>query len=95
MFEKRQFLGTDDGVFSFPSRPTTTIFFLFQVSYPQYLHLKSLQKKVMKLDKVMDKISEMKSPEELEKTPQWGKLQRLRQSLAKLLPIGANANELY
>ncbi|TRY61268.1 hypothetical protein TCAL_12548 [Tigriopus californicus] len=64
-----------------------------QVSYPQYLHLMSLQRKVQKLDMVMMRISQMKSPEELAGTPQWGRLHRLRQALVGLLPIGGGEQD--
>ena len=42
-----------------------------QVSYPQYVKLLSLQKKVIKLDNILNKMRQMKPLEELEQMPQW------------------------
>lgn len=62
-----------------------------QVSYPQYLHLMNLQKKVLALDATMKKISAA-SPDKtsLQSNPTWQKLVDLRGSLSRLLP---NADE--
>lgn len=57
-----------------------------KVSYPQYLHLMSLQRKVLKLDATLKKIEMTTDPETLEGNPTWEKLINLRTSLAKLLP---------
>ena len=42
-----------------------------QVSYPQYLRLVALQEKVIKLDKLLWKMKQYRSEEELQKIPQW------------------------
>ena len=42
-----------------------------QVSYPQYLRLVALQEKVIQLDKILRKMKEYKTDEELDKLPQW------------------------
>ena len=60
---------------------------IFQVSYAQYVHLKSLQKKVEKLDEVMNHIRAVKTPQELATDPKWRKLATLRKSLVQILPI--------
>lgn len=62
------------------------IFGKLQVSYPQYMHLMSLQEKAMKLDTAMKKISQQSTAENLAKNPKWNTLVELRQSLSKLLP---------
>ena len=53
--------------------PFTVSFMDMQVSYPQYVRLVALQKKVIKLDQVLKKMKLMKPIEELEKMPQWQK----------------------
>jgi len=57
-----------------------------QVSLPQYQHLMALQKKVMKLDAAMKKISEKSNPEALKNNAKWQALVEMRKSLLKLLP---------
>ena len=57
------------------------------MSYPQYLHLMSLQKKVERLDVAMAKISAVKDPEDLAGSPQWQRLTALRKALVQLLPM--------
>ena len=55
-----------------------------QVSYPQYWKLMELQKKVMKLDILMQRIADhIKDPED---HPKWKALTSLRQSLENYLP---------
>ena len=55
-----------------------------QVSYPQYWKLMELQKKVMKLDTLMQHIADhIKDPED---HPKWKALTSLRQSLENYLP---------
>ena len=41
-----------------------------QVSYPQYLRLVSVQEKVVQLDKLLKKMRQFKTEEELAKIPQ-------------------------
>ena len=60
----------------------------FQVSYPQYVHLMNLQRKVMALDAAMNKIAAKTDEESLERLPTWQKLMDLRGSLAKLMTQG-------
>jgi len=57
-----------------------------QVSLPQYQHLMTLQRKVMKLDAAMKKISEKSNPEALKNNAKWQALVEMRKSLLKLLP---------
>ena len=57
-----------------------------RVSFPQYLRLKSLQEKALKLDYVMRKLKEELGIEKLENSPKWGQLVTMRQSLQRLLP---------
>jgi len=57
-----------------------------QVSLPQYQHLMTLQRKVMKLDAAMKKISEKSDPEALKNNAKWQALVEMRKSLLKLLP---------
>eukprot|EP00095_Tigriopus_kingsejongensis_P006178 snap_masked-scaffold191_size271209-processed-gene-0.7 protein:Tk06178 transcript:snap_masked-scaffold191_size271209-processed-gene-0.7-mRNA-1 annotation:"AGAP009693-PA" len=80
----------DQKQMSAQKRGLVTEFNGVQVSYPQYLHLMSLQRKVRKLDSVMGKIASLRSPEELAQTPQWRKLKDLRQSLIRLLPLSGS-----
>ena len=51
--------------------PFSVDFMGMQVSYPQYLRLVALQEKVVQLDKLLKKMRQYKTEEELEKIPQW------------------------
>ena len=51
--------------------PFSVDFMGMQVSYPQYLRLVALQEKVVQLDKLLRKMRQYKTEEELEKIPQW------------------------
>ena len=42
-----------------------------QVSMPQYLRLVALQEKVIQLDKILRKMKQYKTEEELAQLPQW------------------------
>lgn len=66
--------------------PFTVNFMDMQVSYPQYLRLVALQRKVIKLDQILKRMKTMRPIEELEEMPQWKKLVTLHESLSKLLP---------
>ena len=57
-----------------------------QVSYPQYLSLMALQKKVIKLDNVIKALKSKYTLEELQKKPSFRKMVDLLKSLEKLLP---------
>ena len=57
-----------------------------QVSYPQYLRLVQLQAKVVKLDKLMRKMLETRTLEQLQNIPKWNTLVALHHSLRKMLP---------
>ena len=57
-----------------------------QVSYPQYLRLVRLQEKVIKLGQIIAAIRKYRTPEELEKSPQYKRLVALHTSLEPLLP---------
>lgn len=61
------------------------------MSYPQYVHLMNLQKKVLALDAAMKKIASNNDPDSLDKLPTWQKLIDLRTSLAKLMPDAADS----
>ena len=68
-------------------RSTMSVDFMgMQVSYPQYLRLVALQAKVVKLDKVMQRMLETRSLDELQKYSKWRTLVALHDSLKKLLP---------
>ena len=51
--------------------PFSVDFMGMQVSYPQYLRLVALQEKVVQLDKLLKKMRQFKTEEELAKIPQW------------------------
>ncbi len=51
--------------------PFSVDFMGMQVSYPQYLRLVALQEKVIQLDKLLRKMKEFKTEEELKRIPQW------------------------
>ena len=51
----------------------TVDFMGMQVSMPQYLRLVALQEKVIKLDKILQKMKAYKTEEELANLPQWQK----------------------
>ena len=58
-----------------------------QMSYPQYWKLMELQKKVLKLDAVMQRIAEkVNDPKALEENLKWKELVSLRQAMKELLP---------
>ena len=57
-----------------------------RVSYPQYLRLKSLQERVIKMDQTLSKIASVVPEEELATHPKWNKLVKLYASLRKVLP---------
>jgi hypothetical protein len=57
-----------------------------QVSYPQYLRLVALQAKVVKLDKLMRRMLETRTLEELQTIPKWHTLVALHDALKKMLP---------
>jgi len=64
----------------------TVDFMGMQVSMPQYLRLVALQEKVIQLDKILRKMKQYKTEEELAQLPQWQRLVSLHGSLKKLLP---------
>ena len=49
----------------------TVDFMGMQVSMPQYLRLVALQEKVIQLDKILRKMKQYKTEEELAQLPQW------------------------
>ena len=57
-----------------------------KVSYPQYLRLVALQEKVVRLDKLMRRMLETRTLEELQTIPKWHTLVALHNSLKKMLP---------
>ena len=65
-----------------------------QVSYPQYLRLIALQEKVIQLDKLIRKMREFRTDEQLRRIPQWKRLISLHGSLKKLLPADYVAKKL-
>ena len=62
--------------------PFSVDFMGMQVSYPQYLRLVALQEKVVQLDKLLKKMRQFKTEEELAKIPQW---QRYLKTIPNLL----------
>ena len=52
----------------------------------------ALQRKVMKLDAAMKKISEKSNHEALQNNPKWKALVEMRKSLAQLIPDGGQQN---
>ena len=77
----------DDESEEFDKRSSMSIDFMgMQVSYPQYLRLVALQAKVVKLDKLMRKMLETRTLEELQKIPKWNTLVALHDALKKMLP---------
>ena len=67
--------------------PFSVDFMGMQVSYPQYLRLVALQEKVVQLDKLLKKMRQFKTEEELAKIPQW---QRYFETIPNLL--GSNVH---
>jgi hypothetical protein len=63
-----------------------------QVSLPQYQHLMALQRKVMKLDAAMKKISDKTNQEALQNNPKWKALVEMRKSLMQLIPNEGQQN---
>ena len=57
-----------------------------RVSYPQYLRLKNLQERVIKMDQTLSKIASVVPKEKLMSHPKWNKLVKLHASLRKVLP---------
>ena len=57
-----------------------------RVSYPQYLRLKNLQERVIKMDQTLAKIASVVPKEKLKSHPKWNKLVKLHASLRKVLP---------
>lgn len=58
-----------------------------QMTYPQYWKLMELQKKVLKLDSVMQRISEkVNDPQLLSENPKWKELVGLRNAMEELMP---------
>ena len=58
-----------------------------EMSYPQYWKFMELQKKVMKLDAVMQKIAaKVNDAQVLEENPKWQELVGLRQAMKELMP---------
>ena len=57
-----------------------------QVSYPQYVNLMALQKKVVKLDNIIKALKSKYSSEELQKMPSYRKMVSLLEKLMPLLP---------
>ena len=58
-----------------------------QVSYPQYWKLMEMQKKVMQLDAVMQRILEkVNDPKQLEGNAKWKELTDLRNAMGQLFP---------
>ena len=64
----------------------TVDFMGMQVSMPQYLRLKALQNKVIKLDKVIKAVQARYTHQELELLPQYARLIALHRSLSPFLP---------
>ena len=57
-----------------------------RVSYPQYLRLKALQEKVIKLDLLIKALQRQYNQQELDQMPQYKRLLNLHQSLTPFLP---------
>ena len=56
------------------------------VSYPQYLRLKNLQERAIKMDQTLEKIASVVPREKLRTHPKWKKLVKLQAMLRKVLP---------
>ena len=77
----------DDRQMSKRSMSSTVDFNGVQVSYPQYWKLMEMQKKVMQLDAVMERILEkVNDPKQLEDSAKWKELTTLRNSMGQLFP---------
>ena len=77
----------DRGRLSKRSISSTVEFNGIQMSYPQYWKMMELQKKVMKLDAVMQRIAEkVNDPQALEENLKWKELIGLRQAMEQLMP---------
>ena len=64
----------------------TVVFMGMQVSMPQYLRLRALQNKVIKLDQIIKALQARYTDQELELLPQYARLKALHQSLSPFLP---------
>ena len=64
----------------------TVDFMGMQVSMPQYLRLRALQNKVIKLDQIIKALQARYTDQELELLPQYARLKALHQSLSPFLP---------
>lgn len=60
------------------------------VTYPQYLRLKSLQNRVIKLDQLIEKLRSSYPNHILEQMPKWHQLKMAHKALSGMLPESYN-----
>ena len=59
-----------------------------KVSYPQYLRFKAIQRKAIRMDKMIRALLEKHTLTELARNPHWEKLIELYQTMEEFLPEG-------
>ena len=59
---------------------------ILQVTLPQYQHLMAMEKKLMRLEAMMKKISDKSDPDTLKNNPKWNALIKMRDMLTKYVP---------
>jgi hypothetical protein len=57
-----------------------------QVSYPQYVRLRSIQREVIKMDRIIRRMMRTHAPLELAQNPLWIELLELYDATKKMLP---------
>ena len=66
---------------------------ILQVTLPQYQHLMAMEKKLMRLEAMMKKISDKSDPDTLQNNPKWNALIKMRDMLTKYVPRMPNPIE--
>ena len=74
------------GCISFQVFSTNFFTHILQVTLPQYQHLMAMEKKLMRLEAMMKKISDKSDPDTLKNNPKWNALIKMRDMLTKYVP---------
>ena len=81
------------GVFYFQVFLPNFFTHILQVTLPQYQHLMAMEKKLMRLEAMMKKISDKSDPDTLQNNPKWNALIKMRDMLTKYVPRMQNLTE--
>ena len=82
-----------NGVFYFQVFLHNFFTHILQVTLPQYQHLMAMEKKLMRLEAMMKKISDKSDPDTLQNNPKWNALIKMRDMLTKYVPRMPNPIE--